>query len=123
MKIFSGTGKSKLINDIYAGVDYIVRHSLETHPLRFIVLKTSYTGIASSNIDGFTLHSVFHLDYAQKFVSMSDETRAKMQDMLEDLVVLIIDEISMVKPDMLYQVNSIIDLLIKSVIYLFTDPP
>ena len=123
MKIFSGTGKSKLINDIYAGVDYIVRHSLETHPLRFIVLKTSYTGIASSNIDGFTLHSVFHLDYAQKFVSMSDETRAKMQDMLEDLVVLIIDEISMVKPDMLYQVNSNIYLLIKSVTNLFTDPP
>ena len=79
--------------------------------------------MAGQAVDGFTLHSVFHLDYAQKFVSMSDETRAKMQDMLEDLVVLIIDEISMVKPDMLYQVNSIIQLLRNSLTIFFTDPP
>ena len=103
--LFLGTGKSKLINDISDTVDYILRHNTETHPEKPIVLKTAFTGIAASNIGGNTLNKPFGIDFTSHFVSMNDGTKAKLQDMLEDLRLLIIDEISMVRPDMLYQVN------------------
>ena len=105
--IIAGTGKSKLINDISGSVEYIYRKNVENHPERPIVARAALTGIAASNINGHTLHSFLHIFFGNEHTSCGDEVRDNLRYTYQDLQLLIIDEISMVKPDLLYQVHSL----------------
>ena len=70
-----------------------------------IVIKTAFTGTASLNIEGQTLHSSFGFSFDNKHYSLSDKSRDQKRAMLKNLKLVIIDEISMVKSDMLYQLD------------------
>ena len=70
------------------------------------ILRGSFTGEAASNIKGQTLTSLFNLGFGNKLGGMSDMVRDKKRELLENLKLVIIDEYSMVKSDMLYQIDQ-----------------
>ena len=96
----AGTGKSTLIK-------YIQRMSEKN------VVLTSPTALAATTIGGCTLHSLFRLppkDYFDPVDTVLNRNRNN-DIVLKHIGILIIDEISMVRPDML----DCIDLILKDV--------
>ena len=69
------------------------------------VIKVAPTGTAASNIEGQTLHTAFSFSFDGKTYSLSDKARDLRRKILCNLKMIIIDEISMVKSDMLYQLD------------------
>ena len=69
------------------------------------VLLTSFTGAASANINGQTLHSTFSFKFGTTFLSMTEKQRAEKRALFRNLRCLIVDEISMVSADMLYNID------------------
>jgi len=86
-----GTGKSFLIKTIrfwikkYIGKDIAV---------------TALTGIAAFNIDGLTIHRLFQLPvehgHTAKYKQLSDIVLKIIRDELKNVVLIIIDEVSMI---------------------------
>ena len=70
------------------------------------ILKGAFTGAAACQIQGQTLTSLFNLGFGNKVTAMPDSLRDKKREELLNLKLLIIDEYSMVKSDMLYQIDS-----------------
>jgi ATP-dependent DNA helicase PIF1 len=100
-----GSGKSMLINLLSDFGEHYFRKIKAGSQHKPVVQKTAPTGKAASNIGGYTLHSTFSLSFGNKFMSLNDEKKATLSAVLEDLQVLFKDEISMVKPDLLYQLH------------------
>ena len=69
------------------------------------ILKCAFTGTAAAIIQGQTLHHAFSLSFGNEFFSLSDKIRDERRRMLKNLTILVIDEFSMVKSDMLYQLD------------------
>ena len=69
------------------------------------LLVTAPTGTAAANIRGQTLHSTFGFSFGNEHYSLSDKIRDEKRSNLKNLRFVIIDEISMVKADLLYQLN------------------
>lgn len=101
----AGTGKSVLI-------DYLT----VTHE-HLNLVKTAPTGVAAINIGGATLHSTFGLPlhimtpsaiktHCQQ-LAMSPASKNRMQSFCRSVQILIIDEISMVRADILDAVDQI----------------
>ena len=57
------------------------------------------------NIKGQTLHTTFGFTWGNEHLSLSDKTRDTKRATFKNLKFLIIDEISMVKADQLYQID------------------
>ncbi len=83
-----------------------MRSGDDTHPDQPHVIKEAPTGKAASVIEGHTLHSAFHFKFGNDHESLSDSLRDKMQFNLAKLNIVIIDEMSMVKADLIYQLNA-----------------
>ena len=73
-----------------------------THPY---IIRAAFTGTAAANIQGQTLHSAFSFNFGNEFLSLSDKSRDERRKLLENLTFVIIDEFSMIKADMLYQLD------------------
>ena len=69
------------------------------------ILKCAFTGTAASIIEGQTLHHAFSFSFGNEFFSLNDKTRDERRMSLKNLKILVIDEFSMVKADMLYQLD------------------
>ena len=69
------------------------------------IVKTAFTGTAASNIEGQTLHTSFGFTFDNKHYSLSDKKRDEKRIMFKNLKLIIIDEVSMVKSDMIYQLD------------------
>ena len=100
-----GSGKSKLIETLCQVLEKEFRRAGDD-PEQPYILKGSFTGEAASNIKGLTLTSLFNLGFGNKLSAMSDKMREKKRENLQNLNLLILDEYSMVKSDMLYQIDS-----------------
>lgn len=100
----AGTGKSHVIDALSQIMEKIFRKPGDdpNHPY---VLKTAFTGNAAFIIRGQTLHSSFNFPFSNEILSLSDKLRDQRRKLLQNLRVLIIDEISLVKSDMLYQLQ------------------
>ena len=98
------TGKSTVIALVYELITSILQRSGDL-PEQPYVLKTAFTGTAASNIGGGTLTSTFQLGFGNSHQCFRDKDRDKKKQELKDLVCVIIDEISMVKADMLYMLD------------------
>ena len=59
----------------------------------------------ASNVKGQTLHTSFSFHFGNNYISLSDKNRDAKRNQFQNLKFLIIDEISMVKSDMLYQLD------------------
>ena len=100
----AGAGKSHTINTLAEWIQLILLRPGDDINCPYVI-KTAFTGAAASLIDGMTLHSAFGFDFGNKFYSLSDKVRDARKNILKNLRVIIIDEISMVKADMLYQLD------------------
>ena len=101
----AGSGKSKLIDDISKWAEFFLRVSDNRQPTQPFVIKVAPTGKAASIIEGMTLHSAFHFKFGNDFSSLSDKLREELRSSLSKLKIVIVDEMSMVKSDLLYQLN------------------
>ena len=81
-----GTGKSKVIQTI---TEYFAHRGV-VH----ILLKAAYTGAAASIVDGKTTHTIAMVS-AGKDTSLSNESKAKLQQFWQHISYLVIDELSM----------------------------
>ena len=100
----AGAGKSSVITVIVQLVEKLLRKSGDDTENPYI-LPLSFTGTAAANIDGMTLHSAFNFPFSNEFLSLSDRLRDKKRDYLKNLKIIILDEFSMVKADLLYQID------------------
>ena len=73
-----------------------------------LVLLTAPTGVATFNVNGMTLHSVFLLGRSKYsgFQSLSNDRVNTLRSRLSKLVLLIIDEVSMVGANMLLEIHT-----------------
>ena len=103
-----GVGKSHLIKLIHYDTVRLLRLSNCFDPDDVIVLVTAFTGVAAFNIDGLTLHSAFLLETGNKqhiYRSLGSDKQNTLRSRLSKLRLLIIDEVSMVGADILYQIH------------------
>ena len=100
----AGSGKSRLINSIYTLMTDIFQKEGDDPSCPYVVL-TSFTGAASANINGQTLHSLFGFKFGTTFLSMTEKQRADKRLLFRNLRCIIIDEISMVSADLLYNLD------------------
>ncbi|MCF8063302.1 MAG: helix-turn-helix domain-containing protein [Deltaproteobacteria bacterium] len=96
----AGTGKTTFLQEV-----------ARTSPKRLVV--TAPTGVAAINAGGVTLHSFFQLPF-RPFVPRSEaftgrhRMRREKKNLIRSLDLLIIDEISMVRADLLDGVDSVL---------------
>uniref|UniRef100_A0A0K0FEZ1 ATP-dependent DNA helicase n=1 Tax=Strongyloides venezuelensis TaxID=75913 RepID=A0A0K0FEZ1_STRVS len=107
-----GTGKSFMIDVLSASITIALRQKMITSECKNqpFVLKVSPTGVASVNISGRTIHSLFSLPvqkskFKMKLDPLNATAKSKLYGILKNVQLLIIDEISMVDASMLYAVN------------------
>ena len=100
----AGTGKSTLIDAMSQCIERILRTPGD-HPAHPYIIKAAFTGTAAANIVGQTMHSAFSFNFGNEFLSLGDKSRDEKRKLLENLQVVIIDEYSMIKADMLYQLD------------------
>ena len=98
----AGSGKTTVIRTLCDWVALILMGSGVDTGLPFII-KCAPTGAAASIIEGMTLHTAFNLDFKGKFFSLPDILRDRRRLELRNLILIIIDEVSMMKVEQLYQ--------------------
>lgn len=112
----AGVGKSHLITSIYQtclryfGKQYVTnnKNDFDYNPeeIHKWVLLTSFTGKASFNIKGVTLHSIFRLPTLSSILPLTDANLKNVQKELKHLKLLIIDEISMVSSKIIWHIDE-----------------
>ena len=100
----AGSGKSTVINIMKQWIQRILQMSGDNPDCPYL-LVTAPTGTAAANIRGQTLHSTFGFSFGNEHYSLSDKKRDEKRNNLKNLKFVIIDEISMVKADLLYQLD------------------
>ena len=100
----AGSGKSTVINILKQWMQFILESPGDSSDCPYI-LVTAPTGTAAANIKGQTLHSTFGFNFGNEHFSLSDKRRDEKRSQLQNLRVVIIDEISMVKSDLLFQLD------------------
>jgi ATP-dependent DNA helicase PIF1 len=90
---YAGTGKSFITRKAIARLQEAGRKVMAVAP----------TGVAANNIDGETMHSTFALSPYGCLLSMDDcnFVRKAKREVLQKVEVIIMDEISMARPDMI----------------------
>ena len=100
----AGAGKSTVIKVLAQWMQKILQKEGDEIDCP-CVIKTAFTGTAASNIEGQTLHASFGFAFDNKHYSLSDKSRDQKKAALKNLKIVIIDEVSMMKSDMLYQLD------------------
>ena len=100
----AGAGKSLLISAIGQWFEKDLRQSGDD-PNKPYILITAFTGTAAANVEGMTLHSAFNFNFGNEFNSLKDNIRDQKRDQLRNLKMVVIDEFSMLKADMFYQLH------------------
>ena len=100
----AGTGKSHLIDVLSQCTEKIFRTPGDA-PNQPHVLKMAFTGSAAKIIKGQTIHSVFKFAFSNEIKSAPQKSRDQMRSDLQNLKLIIIDEISLVQAEMLYQID------------------
>ena len=100
----AGSGKSCTINILKQFLKLILQKPGDNPDCPYVVLCAP-TGTAAVNIKGQTLHTAFGFTWGNEHLSLSDKARDTKRATFKNLKFLIIDEISMVKADQLYQID------------------
>ena len=100
----AGAGKSTVIHTV-SKLCHLILSKEGDDPQYPYIIKTAFTGTAASNIEGQTLHTSFGFTFENKHYTLSDKTRDEKRSLFKNLKIVIIDEVSMVKSDMLYQLD------------------
>ena len=100
----AGSGKTTIIHCLTQWAHRILTKSGDD-PNSPYVIRAATTGAASVLIKGTTVHSSLGFDFQSKHTSLSDKKREQKREQLKNLKILIIDEFSMLKSDMLYRIH------------------
>ena len=100
----AGSGKSTVIECLAQWTHRILAKEGDD-PCAPYVLKAATTGAASALIEGSTVHSSLGFDHSSKHTSLNDKKREQKREQLKNLKILIIDEFSMLKADILYRIH------------------
>ena len=100
----AGSRKSTVINVLKQWVHLILQTSGDSPDTPY-VLVTAPTGTAAANVKGQTLHTAFGFTFGNDYYSLSDKKRDEKRTLFQNLRLVIIDEISIVKSDQLYQLD------------------
>ena len=103
-----GVGKSHVIKMIHSDTLKLLKLSGTFEPDDVIVLLTAPTGVAAFNIDGMTLHSALLLGRSKYsgFQPLSHDRLNTLRTKLSRLMLLIVDEVSMVGANMLLEIHK-----------------
>ena len=103
-----GVGKSHVIKLIHSDTLKLLKLSGTFEPDDVIVLLTAPTGVAAFNIYGMTLHSALLLGRSKYsgFQPLSHDRLNTLRTKLSRLMLLIIDEVSMVGANMLLEIHK-----------------
>lgn len=94
----AGTGKTTFLHRL-----------CERNPKRMVILAP--TGVAAINAGGSTIHSFFHFDFAPFLPGVSKmeyKLRKDKVKLIRSLDLIVIDEISMVRSDMLDRIDTLL---------------
>ena len=100
----AGSGKSTVIECLTQWTHRVLAKAGDD-PSSPYVLKAATTGAASALIEGSTVHSSLGFDFSSKHTSLNDKKREQKREQLKNLKILIIDEFSMMKADILYRIH------------------
>ena len=101
-----GVGKSHVIRLIHSDTLKLLRLSECVQPDDVTVLLTAPTGVAAFNIEGMTLHSALLLNCGRfGYQPLSSERLNTLRAKLSNLLLIIIDEVSMVGSNMLLEIH------------------
>ena len=100
----AGCGKSTVINILKQWIHKILQKDRDDPECPY-VLVTAPTGTAAAKVRGQTLHTCFSFHFGNQHYPLSDKARDKARMLYKELQVVIIDEVSMVKADMLYMLD------------------
>ena len=103
-----GVGKSHVIKLVQSDTIRILKLSGIFKPDDVIVLLTAPTGVAAFNIGGMTLHSALLLGCTRRtgFQPLSNDRLTTLRCKLSKLMLIIIDEVSMVGSNMLLEIHK-----------------
>ena len=97
----AGSGKSTVIEIVAQWAQRILQKPGDDPDSPYII-KTATTGAAGTLIGGVTLHSALGFDFSDKHTSLTDKKRELRRNQFHNTKVIIVDEFSMMKPDLLY---------------------
>ena len=104
-----GVGKSYVVKMSHTDTVKLFQCSQQIKPEDVPILLTAATGVAAHNINGITVHSAFMLNDRKKagttYYNLGSDTLSTLQTHLEQLMVVIIDEISMIGAQTLYKIH------------------
>ena len=100
----AGSGKSTVIECLTQWTHRELMKEGDDHSSPY-VMKAATTGAASALIEGSTVHSSLGFDFSSKHTSLNDKKREQKREQLKNLKILIIDEFSMMKADILYRIH------------------
>ena len=103
-----GVGKSHVIKLIHSDTVKFMKLSGTVQPDDVIVLLTAPTGVAAFNIGGMTLHSALLLGRSKYngFQPLNRDKLNSLRTKLSHLMLVIIDEVSMVGSNMLLEIHK-----------------
>ena len=104
-----GVGKSHVVKLIHMDTVKLLQCAHQITAEDIPILLTAATGVAAHNINGITVHSAFMLNDRKSskstYYGLGADTLNTLQLHLEQLMVVIIDEISMIGADTLYKIH------------------
>ena len=100
----SGSGKSSVLRCASLHAEKILRKAGDKIGKPHVLISAP-TGMAAKNVDGATLHSIFDFKFGNEHVGLSEKKLVNTRDMLSELKLVIIDEVSMVSADLLYKLH------------------
>ena len=104
-----GVGKSHVVRLIHMDTIKLLQCAQQITAEDVPILLTAATGVAAHNIDGIMIHSAFLLNDRRSshstYYRLGADTLNTLQLHLEQLMVVIIDEISMIGAETLYKIH------------------
>ena len=104
-----GVGKSHVVKLIHTDTVKLLQCAQQITAEDVPILLTAATGVAAHNIDGIMVHSAFLLNDRRSshstYYGLGADTLNTLQLHLEQLMVVIIDEISMIGAETLYKIH------------------
>ena len=104
-----GVGKSHVVKLIHTDTVKLLQCAQQITADDIPILLTAATGVAAHNINGITIHSAFMLNDRKSshstYYGLGADTLNTLQLHLKQLMVLIIDEISMIGAETLYKIH------------------